>query len=139
MITGNLPCPAPVPRSESLAVLVRELGSGVAGETCEICQGRCFQLPGQSHQKRWGMWVRRGGQCLLKQGSLRMRPPAETPSRAGCRNAVETRGHHPGDGAWRICPPARTFPLVEASPGQGFFKNNAKCHFLQGAASDCYS
>ena len=80
-----------------------------------------------------------GGQSLLKQGSLRMRPPAETPSRAGCRDAVDTRVHRPGDTAQRICPPARTFPLVEASPGQGFFKNNSKCHFLQGATSDCYS
>lgn len=80
-----------------------------------------------------------GGQCLPKQDSLRTRPPAEVPSRAGCRDAVETRGHRPGDAAQRVCPPARTFPLVEASPGQGFFKNNSKCHFLQGATSDCYS
>lgn len=46
---------------------------------------------------------------------------------------------------WRGWPgiprPANVFPLVEASPGQGFypFKNNSKCHFLQEAASDCHS
>lgn len=83
------------------------------------------------------MWVQGAVSAKARQPENEATCP-EVPSRAGCRDAVETRATALGTLPRRSVLQPEHF-LVEASPGQGFFKNNSKCHFLQGAASDCYS